>query len=154
MTYSDLIKKRFEIASKRRWDKVIVAVDLHDTVMNSEKYNAAIKNSQTVRHASKWAVYQQAILPLQMLTKRTDVKLVWYTGTDEKTLEIITSMLFAEYSIKFEGIAGGDEFELVHEGQSFENKPCFDILLEDKAGFDPEEDWKEVLKGINNNVLI
>lgn len=153
MNLENLITSKFDLARSKKWDQVIIAVDLHDTVMKSDKYNQLIKLNRTEAGAAKVALFQEAILPLKHMTARKDICLVWYTGTNQDTLGKISLMLKEEYGIVFDNRAENLNFSSVHPGQSFEGKPCFDILLDDKAGFQHEYDWFIVQKAIAENVL-
>jgi len=116
--------KRFE--SDPTWGAYYVYVDIHSTVLEPDYGGLAKK------------YYPHAEKTLKMLSDRSDVELVLYTCS--YTNEIAQYLDFFEDSgITFDGVnrvpvkntRGGD----------FTDKPYFNILLEDKAGFVGKNDW-------------
>ena len=56
--------------------------------------------------------------------------------------------LFKELNIEFDFINKNPEPNNTSYGY-YEDKPYFNVLFEDKAGFDPETDWELVAKYFN-----
>lgn len=145
----DIIKTRMQVCAERRWSSMIIAVDLHDTVINSDKYNEVRGYSDTIEESISESIYMGAVDALQYLSVRSDIKLYWYSGTNPDILKNISQVLMSVYGIKMDGnIQDLARDKPSFLGQTFEFKPCFDVLLDDKAGFNPEKDWKVVQETI------
>ena len=127
--------RAFRDAKAKKWDKIFVFCDIHDTILEAD-YNNVAKT-----------FVPKAKEVLQQLSKRKDISLGIYTCSypDEIT-EYVD--FFAEHDIVFEHINRNDEVAPTKHG-CFDDKPYMNVLLEDKAGFMSEKDWyivEEVLK--------
>ena len=136
MIFPRLIKKALLLKEERGWDHIAIAVDLHGTVFKS-----------TYAPGLATEYYPHAKECLQELTKRSDILMYMYTGTPED-LRFQYAALFATVDIDIDIDA---EFAMSkmnikdNEFQNFDDKPYFNVLLEDKAGFDPKIDWMDIL---------
>lgn len=134
LSISQTFGRAFDTMKKRNWEKIFVLVDIHDTIIKSD-YCIDIQNPQ---------FYPNALEVLEMLTFRKDVSLIlWSSCTTEK---------LKEYQIEFikHGHVIFDHFNYNPEVQSteyacFADKPYFNVIIDDKAGFDAENDWTELL---------
>lgn len=132
----DLILRSYQIAHKRKWDKLYIAVDIHDVTLEAN-YSKGIPTT----------FLSNAKEVLQRLTQRKDIVLLLYTCSFPA--EIVQYLEF----FKSHGI----EFKYVNENPDAPNTAfgCFDkkfyynILLEDKAGFDHKKDWAEIDEALN-----
>lgn len=153
MSLKKTIRSRIKRAHEKGWNKLIIAVDLHDTIISSDRFNEYCNDSETtgsVGDAALISIYPKAKEVLRILSNRKDIQLVFYSATDYAELK--------EISTAFEqiGVLIDVYFEEPKEKfyqQAFDNKPCFDILLDDKAGFDPKKDWRKVEKHLRKVVL-
>lgn len=116
---------------KRNWDTLYFAVDLHGTII--ERYTGdAIKP------------YPWAADVLRELSRRPDIILILYTSSYQENLKP-----FYEWC-SYQGIT----FKYLNENPEcpnnktgdFSQKFYFNVLLDDRAGFNPETDWYEVKK--------
>lgn len=136
MIFPRLIKKALLLKEERGWDHIAIAVDLHGTVFKS-----------TYKPGLATEYYPYAKECLQMLSDRPDILMYMYTGTPED--------LRVEYFDFFNGdgiYMSPDQKGTMalmniqnNEFQNFDDKPYFNVLLEDKAGFDPKIDWLDIL---------
>lgn len=126
----------FEYKAKRGWDKTYWFVDLHGTVLKPNYEKGKIPTE----------FYPDAKETLQLLTKMTDVSLVMFTCSHPN--EIIEYVnFFSEHGITFNYINLNPEVKTDVNGYGcYDNKPYMNVLFEDKAGFDPETEWTEVLE--------
>lgn len=129
------IKKAFEQADKdavrKGWDKIYIFVDLHSTILKPT-YDKGISTE----------FYPSAKKTLQQMSKNSYYCLIMYTcSTPEDT--IIYNDLMKQNDINFDYI--NENPEVTNSGYgNYNHKPYFNVLLDDKAGFDPLADWYEV----------
>ena len=125
--------KAFEKKHMRGWDKIYVFVDIHETAL----YPTYELNGEK-------RFYAFAREALQKMSKRRDISLGLYTCSYPNEIKIYLDF-FAENRIKFEHVNSNEAEENSKYGY-FNDKPYYNVLLEDKAGFDPEYDWYEIFQ--------
>lgn len=124
----------FEILEKRNWEHVYYAIDLHGSVI---KPNYQVGNIPT-------EFYPYAKEVLQMLSKRTDVVMYMYTCSHPHEQEQYLE-LFEKNDIHFKWVNKNMDVVTDNSGYGYyEDKPYFNVLFEDKAGFDPNTEWEEL----------
>ena len=115
------------------WPRMFWAVDLHDVI---------IPGTYTLNNEGKQP-FPYAVEVLQWLTNRKDMGIILFTsGHFEPTLNI-RKWLSKEYDIVFDFVNKNPECP-DNELCCFKGKFYFDIMLEDKAGFDGMSDWKTI----------
>lgn len=122
------IDKSIKSMDKRGWDRIYFYFDIHETILYPD-YN----NSDTLKF------YNHAKEVLQYLSKQKHIKISLYTCSYPKEIERYISF-FRENQIEFEYANINPEVENTTYG-FYEDKPYFNVLFEDKAGFDAETDW-------------
>jgi hypothetical protein len=127
------IIRALQVKKKRGWDKIYFAIDLHDTITWS---------SYTKDEAPKKEFFPFAIDALQALSKRRDVVLILYTSSYSEYLKDYLDT-FIQNSIYFKYHNENPECPSTDIGD-FSKKFYFNVLLDDKAGFDPVIDWKRI----------
>lgn len=122
-------KFAWEKAAKKDWDSVYIAMDIHGTIIKPNyKYGDIPKE-----------FYPYAKETLQEMSKRKDMKLYLYTCSHPEELEQYVEF-FKSHDINFRFTNRNPE--VVSQGYGcYDAKPYFDILFEDKCGFDAESDW-------------
>ena len=131
-----LIHHQFNVARKRGWDRTYWAVDLHGTVIRPNYRDDELPTDY----------YPDALNAMRLLTARSDIRLIMYTCSWPKEIE--------RYLKKFEG--DGIVFDHVNKNPEvksegyghYESKPYFNVLLDDKAGFDPNKHWGRILEAL------
>ena len=126
------IDKAFCIAESRGWDKIYVAVDIHDTIVASNYSKTSISTT----------FYPMAKKVLQYLSRRKDVVLILYTCSHPEE-SVLYSKFFESNDIHFDYINCNPEVEN-HGYGCYDKKIYFNVLIEDKAGFDANVDWEVV----------
>jgi hypothetical protein len=137
MSLQKAIEKEFKKMKDKGWDKIFWMVDFHDTIMPGS-YKKDDGDSE---------FYPDAVEVLQALTKRNDIAIILWTSSYKDYLE--------KHITRMKDL--GIEFDYFNENPycksdalcDFSGKFYFNIVLEDKAGFDGMEDWgtiKEILK--------
>ena len=124
-------KKAFKRKEERGWERIYVFIDIHDTIFPSDYGKGRNFN-----------YYVNAKECLQTLTKRKDVCLGLYTSSYSADIAAYLDK-FQDGDIMFE-LVGTNPFEKNTEYACFDIKPYFNVLIDDKAGFIPEEDWGEL----------
>lgn len=130
------IKKTFEMKKLRQWPEVYFCIDLHGTIIPSGK------GPDDKTDEEKF--YPGAREVLQWLTQRKDIIMILWTSTPEDRLPDVKEFL------KFNGI----HFNYFNENPHAKNTPrsdfsrkfYFSVLLDDRAGFEPETDWLLIKK--------
>jgi hypothetical protein len=136
----ELISKAFEQKKSRKYDKLFWAIDLHDTVITG-KYNKFNEGAE---------IYPCAAEVLNYLYSRSDMCLILWTSSHKEALDKTLPMLEAWAGIKFHYLNENPEVPST-ELCDFKSKFYFNILLDDKAGFNGNQDWitiKKTLKSI------
>lgn len=128
-------KNHIEALKKRKdWSYVYYAIDLHGTI---------VKPNFVIGDISK-EFYPYAKEVLQMLSKRDDVVMYIYTCSHPHEQEQYVQY-FKEHGIDFKWINKNPEVATDNNGYGYyEQKPYFNVLFEDKSGFDPMEDWVDI----------
>ena len=122
-------EKAFETAKKKNWDKIYIGVDLHETCLKPTWQKDLSKD-----------FYPYAKEVLQILSKRKDICLIlWSCSLPEVNKQY--SDFFKENDIIFDYINENLECKST-EYADFETKLYFSVGLDDKFGFDPDEDWE------------
>lgn len=137
------INKAFITAFERKWDKIYWAVDIHSTIL-VPTYEKGISTE----------FYPLAKETLQMASKRKDIDLILYTCSWPHEIEQYIKM-FEKNDIFFKNANKNSEIKNSDYGY-YNDKPYFNVLFEDKAGFDPKEwfDVIELLKEFPENYLL
>ena len=133
MSILKAIENQFKRMEERRWDKIYYFFDLHETVLYPDYDN---------KHELRFYPYAKKVL--QYLSNREDISISVYTCSYPKEIEKYMKF-FKDHGIEFEFINKNPDVENTTYGY-YEDKPYFNVLFEDKAGFDAEEDWELVAK--------
>jgi len=125
----------FNSIRDRGWDKTYWGIDLHSTVIIPNYVSGNIPKD----------FYPLAKECMQMLSNRPDVCLIMWTCSHPHEVEQYITF-FEENDIRFDHINGNPEVITDYGGYGYyEQKPYMNVLLDDKAGFDPETDWELII---------
>ena len=131
---SRAIVKAFSTAQTRNWDTIFVAVDVHDTIVVSNYSEDTIPTTY----------YAGAKETLQYLSERPDVVLIMFTSSNPKEVNEYFEF-FASEHIHFMYNNCNPEVPSAGYG-CYDRKFYFNVLIEDKAGFDATKEWEKVLE--------
>jgi hypothetical protein len=124
----------------RGWDRTFWAFDIHGTLIKPNYTSERIPTE----------LYEHAIDVLKLLTDDPEVCLMLYTCSHPSEIKEYVEF-FNSHGINFEYVNVNPEVKTDLGGYGcYDKKPYFNILFEDKAGFDPESDWIEVLNWLTN----
>jgi len=126
----------FSDAKRKDWEYIYVFIDLHSTVIKPN-YSAGDIPTE---------FYDGALEALKLMSDTDEMKLIMYTCSHPHEIEKYVE-LFKEHDIVFDYLNENPEVTTTPQGYGcYDMKPYFNILLEDKAGFYPEEDWEPINK--------
>lgn len=125
----DAIKRAYEILDQRNWDTIYVSLDLHGTVMES---------NYTDSHGK---LLESAIEPLRIISNLPEICIILYSCCYEEDYAEYMK-LFMKHGIKVEYFNENPRIKNTKTG-CFDKKFYYSVLIDDKAGFDPE-DWRLV----------
>jgi hypothetical protein len=126
------IRNCLQQAKLKGWDKTYWAFDIHGTMLQPTFKSGVV--------STEFYPYVKEVM--QFLSAKKDIVRILYTCSYPHEIE-----QYLEY-FKVNGI----HFDYVNENPDvcagayghYERKFYFNVLFEDKAGFDPLTDWKEV----------
>ena len=124
------IEKSYKLKNIKMWKKIFWMVDVHDTI-----FPGYYKENQPLEF------YPFAKEVLQFLTKQEDTCLILYTCSHEHEINRMLQH-FQTHDISFEFTNENKHVSNSSFG-CYTTKPYFNILLEDKSGFEPS-DWIEI----------
>ncbi|MEM7550237.1 MAG: hypothetical protein AAF363_11200 [Bacteroidota bacterium] len=132
------IEFAFEYRKMKGWQRTYWAFDIHGTILKPN-WSKDILPDQ---------FYPEAKECLQMISKIKEVRMILYTCSRPDHIESYLKF-FESDDIKFHYTNSNPE---IRNGAyaCYDSKPYFNVLFEDKAGFDPYEDWIKVKELIKN----
>lgn len=128
------INKMFNHAFEKQWFETYWCIDIHGTIL-----------VPTFRRDSKDSkFYPYAKETLQLLTKRKDIVMIMYTSSYPEEIEHYQKV-FKENDIHFKYVnENPDVASNLGNFGDYDKKFYFNVMLEDKAGFTPEIEWKQI----------
>lgn len=124
----------YEHMVNRNWDKTYWVFDIHGTILKPNYEYGNIPKE----------FYPFAKETLQKISKMEDVVMILYTCSHPHEIEQYIEY-FKENDIHFDYINENPEIPTNLEGYgNYDKKPYMNVLFEDKAGFDGDNDWEDV----------
>lgn len=120
------IERALQQKRERLWDKIYVLVDAHGTLI--KPYHNCIEFYPIAPEVMMW------------FNNRRDFSTILWTSSHPNEIAAITAMA-GKIGFGFNFINENPR-EANSERACFERKFYFNILLDDKAGFEPETDWE------------
>ena len=135
------LQRALKLKEEKNWDFIYIAIDLHGTIIPEREANE--ENFEMFPYAKK---------VLQQLTKKDYVKLILFTGSTKDYIERFLEKI-KEDQIVFDYINENPE-ALMTTRESFcsESKLYFNVLLDDRAGFEPK-DWEYLAELITSGKI-
>ena len=128
------IKKAFQTARRLGWEKTYWAFDVHETILKPNWDATQIPTE----------FYPDAKEALRILSERDDIVMYLYTCSHPRDTDQYIDFFRSE-GIEFNYV--NENPEIVNSDLGFyDKKPYFNVLLDDKAGFDPLIEWPSILR--------
>ena len=125
------IQKSFQLKKEKNWPVLYVAIDAHGTII--QPYHDSI------------VFYPGSVEVLQWLTKREDFKLILWTSSYTNEIVELLEFAYKKYGIVFDFV-NRNPLEKNTKNACFDQKFYFNVLLDDKSGFEGQTDWFLVTK--------
>lgn len=126
------VRATFEQKVKRGWDTIYILIDVHGVLIPGSYH---LKNDFTVYCPEELEV-------LEWFTNREDIKIILWTSSYASEVTDIMNW-FGDKGIFFDYVNENPECRHTQYAD-FSRKPYFNILFDDKAGFEPGSDWKAI----------
>lgn len=133
MSIIKAIETAYAKMNSRGWDRLYFAIDIHDTFLKS--------NYETGQYEF---INQDSLDALRMLSDRDDTFIILWSSMYEHDVRRLETWL-ANQGVFFEFFNRNPE-EVSTDYACFDKKFYFSVLIDDKAGFDPDTDWKKILE--------
>lgn len=132
MMMNQAVKNAFKKKRDRKWDKMYWMIDVHDTILAGEYSSTQSYNPS-----------KEAVEVLKWLWDRDDMVVLIWTSSYHKDFERMAKWFWKTHGIGFDYFNENPECGNTDYAE-FETKPYFNILLDDKAGFDIKKDWRKI----------
>ena len=126
------IERAFRQKEERNWDYVYWAIDIHDTIF------AGMYASDQDYDPS-----EQCVEVLKWISDRSDCKIILWTSSYATDAEKVIQYFNDNHGIEIDFINTNTDCGSTKLAD-FETKMYFNILLDDKAGFEMESDWSRI----------
>lgn len=128
------IDKMFKHSFSKEWFETYWAFDVHGVIL----YPNYRKNQF---HATFYPWAKEA---LQLISKRPDIVMIMYTSSYPAEIQYYNGV-FKHFNINFRYVNENPEIDTAKGNFGhYDKKFYFNVLFEDKAGFDPETEWKPI----------
>ena len=126
------VKKMFEHSEEKEWFEVYFAIDVHGTISVPD-FRKDIKEIEYYPYAKE---------TLKLMSEREDIIMIMSTSSYPEEIKVYQKQ-FKKDGINFKYI--NENPEISSDKGSFgyyKDKYYFNLLIEDKSGFEPLIDWK------------
>ena len=139
MNIGKAITSAFNRAKEKNWDYVVFIVDIHDTI-----FKGSFGGPENYEYLGK------AKEALQIMSARPDIKIILWSSTFSKSKYILhlwkDNINCDAFNRNIQGIENTNI-------ACFDEKPFFSVGIDNAFGFEPETDWEEVIKSLNENKI-
>ena len=145
-TVTEIFNRAYDRVLQGGYPHLYIAVDVHDTILMKSKTRVIQDGNLyeiSLPTAENEYFYYQAKPVLQKFTACDRIKLIMHTSSSPAEITKYQN-LFAANNITFDHVNCNPEVVSDVSYADFSQKFFFDILLDDKAGFDPKHDWEEL----------
>ena len=122
------IERAYSLLQERNWDTIYWAIDLHGTCIKSNYVSGEYE----------W-INEDALKCLQLIRSLKETRIILWSSVYSKE-QLNIRKFFYENDVEVDFF--NNSLEKNTETGCFDTKFYFSILLDDKAGFDPDTDWK------------
>lgn len=125
------VKRAYQVMEERKWDTIYWAIDLHGVCLKSNYEQGGYQ----------W-INEYVVDALQIISSFPETKIILWSSAHEAEYPAIIKF-FKDVGIKVAYFNENPEVGNSTHG-CFDKKFYFSILLDDKAGFDPDTDWEDL----------
>ncbi len=125
-------------ARTKGWDKTYWAFDIHGTILKP--------TYESGKTSTEFYPYAKEVM--QLLSRQRNVVRILYTCSYPQEIEQYLKF-FEGHGIRLDYVNDNPEVCAGAYGH-YQDKFYFNVLFEDKAGFNPLTDWKEVYQLLNS----
>lgn len=134
MSIIKAIEKAYQKAESRNWNRIYFAIDVHDTIVKSSYSSGELEFiNESAKHA------------MRLLSERPEVVTILWSSMYEYDFNLNVKSFFESEGIIFDFI-NENPMEQSNSYADFGKKFYFSVLLDDKAGFDPDVDWDRIIQ--------
>ncbi len=126
------IENCLRLSTERGWKKTYWAIDIHGTLLKPNYRQDEISTE----------FYPHCIEAMQLIGKHTDIVKILYTCSYPHEIKQYLAH-FEKHGIRFDYVNSNPEVADGGYGY-YRDKFYFNVLMDDKAGFDGETDWKAI----------
>ena len=128
MSIIKAVERAYSLLQERNWDTIYWAIDLHGTCIKSNYVSGEYE----------W-INEDALKCLQLIRSLKETRIILWSSVYSKE-QLNIRKFFYENDVEVDFF--NNSLEKNTETGCFDTKFYFSILLDDKAGFDPDTDWK------------
>lgn len=136
----DAIDRAYQVMRERNWDTIYWAIDLHGVCLKSNYEQGG------------YAWINDLVLPgLREIAKRPESRIILWSSAHPEEHEDIVDFFSIRHGIPIHGFNDNRYVGNTKTG-CFDEKFYFSVLLDDKAGFDAQDDWWMITQYLKNNL--
>lgn len=125
---SEVLCSALERLEERGWDHIYILVDVHGVLMEPSYGSISTK------------IYPQCIKPMLIMSDDPRIKLIMWTCSSPEHITQYLAM-FKELGINFDYANENPDVQYKQAIGDYTVKLYANLILDDKAGFDPYKDW-------------
>jgi len=126
------LRNSFRLKEERKWDTLYVLLDVHGVIIPG-----SLHGDNELKFIS-----DACIEVLRWFSSRKDIRIILWTSSYTKEITKIIEWL-DKYNIEIDYVNFNPEC-INTAYADFRDKPYFNILIDDKSGFEPDKDWGEL----------
>ena len=135
-TWTQMIADVHRQKRERDWTHLYWCIDLHDTIITG-KYNKFNQGATLFPYAKETLDY--------LYNTNENIIILWSSSYTDAMVDIVD-----RFGLKFHHFNANPECPS-NELCDFHSKLYFNFLLDDKAGFDPHNDWREIYEALTGS---
>ncbi len=132
MSIINAIERAYSVMRDRNWERIYWAIDLHGVCLQSS-YSPG--DYMLCNH--------DVVEGLKRIAEQPESKLILWSSCHPGEYKAIIEYFYL-HGVRIDYFNENPEEENTTTG-NFEKKFYFSVLLDDKAGFNPDEDWEKIV---------
>lgn len=124
------IKKTFEDYRSKGWDRIFVLVDVHGTLIPSGEHENFSFICQTAKEVLQW------------MSRRPEFRIILWTSSYPNEICMLCAWL-SQQGVFIDYLNENPEAKDTARA-CFTRKPYYNIVIDDRAGFEPASDWAAI----------